>query len=899
MLRESFLSRFTPSLLQPETLEAVFVQRQRLAARLVELIRQSAETGNKHYALLLGPRGIGKTHLVSLIYHRVCQLPEIETNLLIAWLREEEWGIASFLDLLLAILRALDEAYVELELGEQRQNLYTLTPEATKQQAEQLLLDVVGSRSLLLIVENLDEVFRGLEETGQRQFRAYIQNHPFFTILATAQSLFNGVSVRESPFYGFFEAHHLKALSFDDAVLMVTQIARQEDNQGLADLLRRPNGRARMRAVHHLAAGNPRVYVILSQFLTVDSLEQLVEPLMQTLDDLTPYYHARMSYISPQQRKVVEFLCDRRRAVTVGEIAEQCFLAQATASNQLKRLYEQGYVRSEKIGREAYYELEEPLLGLCLEVKKLRGEPIRLFIEFLRLWYSQAELEQRLKALAVDAKADHEYLEQVLKIGGQKEAEPSVEACLYDYDIYWRKREYNAALQVLEELMTLRENPNDKIMRAKCMRFLDRMDESIEVLESLFDQESQDVWVWLNIGIEFKELGEPEQALRAEDIAIQIAPQSPSAWNNRGVSLDHLGREAEAIASYERALQSEPDDGDEWRGRGIALWNLERLEEAIQAFDKALYLSPQDADSWRYKAFAFHSLKQYDETLAALDKLLALQPDDTESWHDRIGLLDRLGKYDAALEAIEQALRLDDRDAGLWVSHGIVLYRLGEIEASLESLEQARAIDPENASTWGNRGVALSALGRQDQALWSFDHALALVRKQNFHIASNRAVTLMLLGQWEEGIVALDQALRCFAESGHTSESGEIAMVRNMVVRTQDPGTWRKHVVEWMRLFKQHDLLSILGQGIVRSLGTLRISWLSATTRHQWRDTWQEFGGGYPELQIPLRLLQTSVAFYDTSDRSQRRRVLLQLPREERSLITPLLGAESEDSPKI
>ncbi|ETX03139.1 MAG: hypothetical protein ETSY1_01080 [Candidatus Entotheonella factor] len=896
MLRDSFLSRFTPSLHTPGTLEAVFVQRQRLATRLVELIRQSSETANKHYALVVGPRGIGKTHLVSLVYHRVCRLPDIESKLLIAWLREEEWGVASFLDLLLVILRALDEAYAELALSDRRESLYTLSSGEAERQAEQLLLDAVGNRSLLVIMENLDEVFRGLEETGQRKFRAYIQNYPFFTILATAQSLFNDVYERKFPFYGFFETHHLKALSFDDAVLMVTQIAVQEGNHALAHLLRQPDGRARMRAVHHLAVGNPRVYAIFSQFLTVDSLEQLVEPLIQTLDDLTPYYHSRMSYISPQQRKVVEFLCDRRSAVTVGEIAEHCFLAQATASNQLKRLNELGYVRSEKVGREAYYELQEPLLRLCLEVKKLRGEPIRLFIEFLRLWYSQAELEQRLKALAVDAKAEREYLEQAAKARGQNQTEPSVEACLSDYNSYWRRKEYEAALQVVEELMTIRHNPRDLIAKATCLRLLDYKNEAIKVLEELLEHESQDVWIWLQIGIEFRELGEVKQALHAEDEAVRIAPQNPSAWNNRGVSLHELGREEDAIASFEQALQIEPPDAVEWRGRGLALMNLQRLEEAIQDFDEALKLAPKDTASWRYKVDVFYRLKQYDKSLDALDQLLDLQPSEISYWREKSWILDTLGKYDSALELIDHALRLDNQDASFWASRGVFLYRLGQLEESLESLEQARARDPENSEIWGNRGVALSALGRQEQALLSFDCALEWVQSENFHIVSNRAVTLMLLGQWEGGLGALDKALQCLAEAGNTSDNGEIAIVRNMLVRIQDPGTWRKHFVEWIRLFNRHNLLALLGQGVVRSLGTLRIVWLSATTRQQWRDVWYELGGDYPELQIPLRLLGAGVAFYEAPDRAHRRRVLLRLPSEERSIVAPLLGAASEDS---
>ncbi|MDQ2688214.1 MAG: ArsR family transcriptional regulator, partial [Armatimonadota bacterium] len=69
-MRTQFLSRFTPSLMPAEALEAIFVQRERLARRTVELVRDSVLTEAKSHTLFVGPRGIGKTHLVSLIYHR-------------------------------------------------------------------------------------------------------------------------------------------------------------------------------------------------------------------------------------------------------------------------------------------------------------------------------------------------------------------------------------------------------------------------------------------------------------------------------------------------------------------------------------------------------------------------------------------------------------------------------------------------------------------------------------------------------------------------------------------------------------------------------------------------------------------------------------------------------------
>ncbi len=400
MNKTPYISHFTPSLMTPEALERVFVQREDLADRLVELVEESVLTPAKHHSLLIGPRGMGKTHLIALVHHRVQEKSELQGRLLIAWLREEEWGIASFLDFLLRLLNALGEKYGEKVIASEHvEALYDMPAAQAERAAMDLLTAVVGDRALLLMVENLDEVFDGLGETGQKKLRAYLQERENCTILATAQSLFSGVQRQTSPFYGFFRIHHLKGLTLDEAVELIEKIARLRGDHELASYAQTPQGRARIRAVRHLAGGNHRVYVIFSQFINRASLDELVEPFMRTLDDLTPYYQSRMKHLSNQQRKIVDFLVDIRHAVPVKEIARRCFITPQTASGQLKKLREMGYVRSDAYGRESYYELREVLMRLCLEVKNYRGEPIRLFVEFLRLWYAPTELEQRLASL--------------------------------------------------------------------------------------------------------------------------------------------------------------------------------------------------------------------------------------------------------------------------------------------------------------------------------------------------------------------------------------------------------------------------------------------------------------------------------------------------------------------
>ncbi|NJR75874.1 MAG: MarR family transcriptional regulator, partial [Scytonema sp. CRU_2_7] len=340
-MKSTFLSRFTPSLMAPEILEAILVQRHQLADYLVELIRESALTANKHFRLLLGMRGIGKTHMITLVYHRVSKMKDLHDKLVIAWLREEEWGVTSFLDLLLRIFRALQKEYpaeYDAKLNQQVEALYQLSQQEAEHQAAALLREFVGKRTLLLLMENLDDVFNGLGDIGQKQLRAYIQNYSFLTILATAQSLFDGIIRKDDPFYNFFYPHHLEELTLDEAVDLLRHIAELEEDKELEDFIKTPTGRDRIRAIHHLSGGNPRVYVIFSQFLTRNLLDELVEPFMRMLDDLTPYYQARMSWLSQQQRKIIEFLADRRRAVTVKEIAQRCFMTHQTASSQLKDL---------------------------------------------------------------------------------------------------------------------------------------------------------------------------------------------------------------------------------------------------------------------------------------------------------------------------------------------------------------------------------------------------------------------------------------------------------------------------------------------------------------------------------------------------------------------------------
>ena len=685
-MKESFLSRFTPSLLSRDALEAMFVKRESLAQSIVDGIQESATTGNKHYVLVVGPRGIGKTHLVSLIYHRIAGNPLLSDRLLIAWLREEEWGVASYLDFLLVILRSLVDGGVDSGLKERLADIVASGDAgAAEPLCEKLLLEVIGDKTLLIVVENLDQIFEGLGSDGQHKLRAYIQNHPRFAILATAQSLFKAVTKRDEPFHGFFNTHHIGEFTLEDAIQMVARIASLEDDHELAAELDKPAGRARMRAVHHLAGGNPRIYVIFSQFLNCRSLNDLVEPLLKTLDELTPYYQSRMSYLSPQQRKIVEYLCDHAGASPVKQIAADNFISQQSASGQLGKLTELGYTRSFNRGRESYYELREALLRLTLEVKKQRGEPLRLIIEFLQVWYSSYEIKKRLADLSDDSPYEREYL--------------------------------SAALQHMPA-------------------------------------------------------GEKVRALVY-----------------RGVTKGQSGDIQGAINDYSAVIDM---DGAPIEMKAIVLNNI-----------------------------------------------------------------------------------------------GVIRFEEGALEKALNLFDESIEHHVDHVSSCANKGEVLYCLNRMDSALATIEHALELQGEgRTFGLHSHRGAILLAQGKKREGVESLREAVKILKTCEDDADSGRIAIVRNLLIRTRNRSEWRQVIPVYLEVFREDDLVATLGQGLVESIRTLRITWLNDDDRRAWAQTWREFAEPYDSMRIPLHMLDAAVAYLAEHDD----RALLGIASEERRILELLLG---------
>ena len=77
-------------------------------------------------------------------------------------------------------------------------------------------------------------------------------------------------------------------------------------------------------------------------------------------------------------------------------------MSHQTAAKQIGELADAGFVTRTRTGRNTFCELSEPLMRICIEVKDNKTQHFRLFVEFLRHWFTNSELEKRHVELESD-----------------------------------------------------------------------------------------------------------------------------------------------------------------------------------------------------------------------------------------------------------------------------------------------------------------------------------------------------------------------------------------------------------------------------------------------------------------------------------------------------------------
>lgn len=398
---------FNPREAPAEQLESTLVGRKEILEEiLADLTRQASSASRQHW-LIRGPRGIGKTHLMGVVYHRVKADRVLASAYLPIWLAETEgFEVYSAATLLLHVAAELAEELraTESHAAAQIDNALAASSAggddpALFDELAQLLISAANGhgRILLVLMENLDAIlgaFPSRRAGGEAaRLRSLLTHDRELLFLSTTPTRYLA-SLQDPgrPLFGQLRERTLRPLEEDEVGDLFRRLAQAS---GRAVAGGGVHSRLRRRVLHRLTGGNPRALVMAFGLLTgAPGAQAVVGELEALLDAQTAYFEARLARLAPRERAIVTSMALAPTNLTISEIARRTRLPLRPLSTQIKRMVEDGQLATAlgSGGKGSVYELSDGLFRIWYQYRKGRRllEPV---VRFLAFWYDPEELE--------------------------------------------------------------------------------------------------------------------------------------------------------------------------------------------------------------------------------------------------------------------------------------------------------------------------------------------------------------------------------------------------------------------------------------------------------------------------------------------------------------------------
>ena len=417
---------YNPRKKTPEQLECSLVGADRhdiLNGIMTELVLKKGESPKQHW-MIVGARGMGKSHLLTLLHHKVCS----DSGLRALWmpvLFPEEIRMAG--DLAKFLERAVAEILHDLEqdkskiASDLKEKIAKIRSIRQDERVDYLFSVITWIRSetgrhILLIAENLQQLLgKKISLIDQKKLRAYLQTEDALLLIGSATTIFDALHDHSHPFYHFFHIRRLNELSFEDVKALVANLLSGYGREEQARIML--ENEARLKVLHSFTGGNPRMAVFLSDILKTDVNEEMIDIMDRILDELTPYFEAIINDTPEYLQDIINALAAYEPAQSPKEIAEHLEMEQGTVRNYLKQAKDGGYVRvAFSKGKSNFYCLNEYLYRTWFQMRDSgHREEMRWLMELMLLLYSREQIMEENRRIEETEEGCANHYQQLVK----------------------------------------------------------------------------------------------------------------------------------------------------------------------------------------------------------------------------------------------------------------------------------------------------------------------------------------------------------------------------------------------------------------------------------------------------------------------------------------------------
>ena len=636
---------YNPAQLSEDELNASFVARHDTLDELLLLLEEQKTGSPCQHALLIGPRGMGKTTLGLRFLYEISTTPELNDAWQPVAFHEESYAICGISDFWLTALHHLSRATEDTRWSRRADALLEdeKNPVRLAAYARAALTDFYQStgKRLILFVENIDAIFAQFsDEREVHSLRASLMERSEIMLVGSANTVFGGISSHGEPFYEFFRLFILRGLTREETQRILQTFLESTGEHELVALITLEQGR--LETIRRLTGGNPRLMALTCYMLVHSPVGDSFEVLERLIDEQTPYFKARIEELPVQARKVFHCLAEAWKPMLAREIAHVSKLGSSHASAQLKQLVAKGYVSESRDlqGKKVRYELADRFYNIyfLLRFSSAGHERLRRLVGFMQDVFGREAMRTMysttLKTLNDREMSATEAADWLSVVASYVESDDE-----FSPREPWRRR----AVEVAEKLIGPSADVIDQINRVGWTRrgdallFEQRFEDAAEAYRKATEEVPDDYAGWTGLGHSLIELNRCEEALGwLRHVTERVSPTgSLEARYNAAAALDaqarafvKLGRQEDAIVSFERQQNyvrcDDPgpvrnEAASSFLRHGMLLSEAGRDEEAISVWDRSrAYFQVDDAPEVRRGATSI--LWMCARTLAELDR---------------------------------------------------------------------------------------------------------------------------------------------------------------------------------------------------------------------------------------------------------------------------------------
>ncbi len=587
--------------------------------------------GPKQHWMIIGPRGIGKSHLLTLLYHKVRKNRKLNKKWIPLLFPEDLRRVGSLYKFL---ERALNEIIQELEKKEStvsdelKQKIKQINQVPMRERADNFFSLVSWvyeqtGRHIILITENLQRLLgKKLPVIEQKKLRAFLQTSDALLIIGSATTVFDALHDHSHPFYHFYHIRRLEDLSFEDMKTLIVDILAQRQHVELTRETSEGNGR--LKALYSFTGGNPRMAVFLADILSTELPGEMLELMDGVLDELTPYFESIINATPDCFEEVINTLAAFEPAQSPGEIAGHLEIPQSTVRSYLKKLKEDAYVRiAFSKGKSNYYCLNEYLYRVWYQMRdSSHREETRWLMELLLMLFSREKIieeKNKLDTFANEGQSAFSYKKLIGQAGRFLDSNPDyckvIELCA-DSMAPGRKK------------ITKKNQKEQKFLKEAFDCFEDEQyDKVIKICENIKNVKQETEFVYSLWGVCLFQSGRYEEAILKLNKVLEINPKMDVVFAPLGVCLWEVGRYEESVEKCKKGIEINPKSEDSYLVWGTSLGLKRQYEEAIEKFKRVIELNPKSEIGYCLWGKCLMQQSRYTEAIEIFKKLLEIKPE--------------------------------------------------------------------------------------------------------------------------------------------------------------------------------------------------------------------------------------------------------------------------------